>query len=65
MNQVLRQLGGKICHFDGAMGTMLQERGLLPGESPCLLYTSNVRFKEQPASTGFKSPGIFPAGNPM
>ena len=34
MNQVLRQLGGKICHFDGAMGTMLQERGLLPGESP-------------------------------
>ena len=22
-------------------------------------------FKEQPASTGFKSPGIFPAGNPM
>ena len=34
MNQVLRQLGGKIRHFDGAMGTMLQERGLLPGESP-------------------------------
>ena len=33
MNQVLRQLGGKIRHFDGAMGTMLREGGC-PGNPP-------------------------------
>ena len=28
------QLGGKLCYFDGAMGTILQEKGLQPGELP-------------------------------
>lgn len=34
MNHVLMQLGGKLCYFDGAMGTILQEKGLQPGELP-------------------------------
>ena len=34
MNHVLIQLGGKLCYFDGAMGTILQEKGLQPGELP-------------------------------
>ena len=34
MHTVLHQLGDKIRYFDGAMGTMLQEKGLLPGEAP-------------------------------
>lgn len=34
MNRVLMQLGGKLCYFDGAMGTILQEKGLQPGELP-------------------------------
>lgn len=34
MDQVLRQLGGKIRYFDGAMGTTLQAMGLQPGELP-------------------------------
>ncbi len=34
MNHVLMQLGGKLCCFDGAMGTILQEKGLQPGELP-------------------------------
>ena len=34
MDKVLSQLGGKICLFDGAMGTTLQAIGLQPGELP-------------------------------
>ena len=34
MNRVLMQLCGKLCYFDGAMGTILQEKGLQPGELP-------------------------------
>ena len=34
MDKVLSQLGGKICLFDGAMGTTLQAMGLQPGELP-------------------------------
>ncbi|MGI6255596.1 MAG: homocysteine S-methyltransferase family protein [Acutalibacter sp.] len=34
MNLVLSQLGDKIRYFDGAMGTILQEKGLQPGELP-------------------------------
>lgn len=34
MHTVLHQLGDKIRYFDGAMGTTLQEKGLLPGEAP-------------------------------
>lgn len=34
MDKVLSQLGGRICLFDGAMGTTLQAMGLQPGELP-------------------------------
>lgn len=34
MDKVLSQLGGKICLFDGAMGTTLQAMDLQPGELP-------------------------------
>ena len=32
-----RMFGGRVLVMDGAMGTMLQERGLKPGENPALL----------------------------
>ena len=41
MNQVLRQLGGKIRHFDGAMGTMLQKSGVELGRYPETLAITN------------------------
>ena len=34
MNLVLSQLGDTLRYFDGAMGTILQEKGLQPGEPP-------------------------------
>lgn len=34
MFDLLAQLGKKPLFFDGAMGTILQEKGLLPGEAP-------------------------------
>lgn len=34
MNSKLEKLGKQILFFDGAMGTALQERGLLPGQAP-------------------------------
>ena len=41
MNKVFSQLGEKIRFFDGAMGTVLQEKGLLPGELPELWNLSH------------------------
>lgn len=34
MNAELEHLGKEILFFDGAMGTILQEKGLLPGQAP-------------------------------
>lgn len=34
MNDILNQLGKHMIFFDGAMGTLLQKRGLRPGEAP-------------------------------
>ena len=31
---ILEQLGKKLLFFDGGMGTLLQEKGLKPGELP-------------------------------
>ena len=40
---ILEQLGKKILFLDGGMGTLLQEKGLLPGELP---ETWNIKRKE-------------------
>lgn len=34
MNDIMTRLGHKPLFFDGAMGTILQEKGLAPGEAP-------------------------------
>ena len=34
MNKFLEAIGERVLVLDGAMGTMLQERGLLPGGCP-------------------------------
>ena len=34
MSYPLEQLGKRVIFFDGAMGTILQEKGLLPGQAP-------------------------------
>ena len=44
MNKVFSQLGEKIRFFDGAMGTVLQEKGLLPGELPELWNLSHREY---------------------
>ena len=41
MDKVLSQLGGRITYFDGAMGTILQRKGLQPGELPELWSLSH------------------------
>ncbi|CCX39001.1 putative 5-methyltetrahydrofolate--homocysteine methyltransferase [Clostridium sp. CAG:1013] len=41
MSHVLSMLGGKLCYFDGAMGTILQSKGLQPGELPELWNLSH------------------------
>ena len=41
MVNVLHMLGGKLCYFDGAMGTILQAKGLQPGELPELWSVSH------------------------
>lgn len=33
-NAIMEKLGRQILFFDGAMGTILQEKGLLPGQAP-------------------------------
>lgn len=43
MNDILQRLGKNVLFFDGGMGTMLQDRGLLPGEAPELW---NLRHPE-------------------
>lgn len=40
---ILEQLGKKLLFLDGGMGTLLQEKGLLPGELP---ETWNIKRKE-------------------
>lgn len=34
MNDIITEIKNRILFFDGAMGTQLQERGLMPGEAP-------------------------------
>ena len=34
MNDIMTRLGHEPLFFDGAMGTILQEKGLAPGEAP-------------------------------
>lgn len=34
MNDIMKRLGHEVLFFDGAMGTLLQEKGLGPGEAP-------------------------------
>ncbi len=44
MNEILSKLGKEILFFDGAMGTILQSKGLQPGEAPELW---NLRRPEE------------------
>lgn len=44
MNEILSKLGKEILFFDGAMGTILQSKGLQPGEAPELW---NLRHPEE------------------
>ena len=44
MDKVLSQLGGRITYFDGAMGTILQRKGLQPGELPELWSLSPCKL---------------------
>ena len=47
LRQMLRErLGKELLYFDGGMGTLLQERGLQPGELPetwNLLHAEEIR----------------------
>lgn len=47
MNRFLEALNQKIIFTDGAMGTMLQRRGLHPGENPSLLCITAPKMIEE------------------
>lgn len=55
MNRFLEALNQKIIFTDGAMGTMLQQYGLTPGENPSLLCLTEPKVIEDIHTAYFKA----------